>query len=739
MSEVLNEALALHHAGQWQRAAHLYESILAHTPDDPEALHWLGVLHGQQGQHARAAELIGRAVALRPESADFQSDLAVACRALGQHERAVGCCQAALDLQPNHPEALNNLGLALHALGRFEEALERFRAAVRVRPDSALFHYNLASTLRKLARCDEALVHCQRAVELAGGYALARALLGRLLMELGRPAEALPQLSEAVRLKPNAAELHHDLGNALRELKRPAEALAAYRQAVHLAPTFAPAHVGLGLLLKQEGDLGEAASWLQKAADLDQRNPHLWAALGEVYGQLGRAEAAISCWRRVLALDPGRADAHLGLGLALQQQSRVKEAGECYRTALGLKPDLTAAQLAIAGLHAEMGEPAEAEAAFRAALRMEATHPLPLAGLAKLLGAKLPEAEHAAMEKHLADPQLKPEDRAALMFAMVQILDERGDYSRAAEAARHANALTLECTRGRGRFDPAWHERCANDMVRLFDRDFVARVAGGGLPTRRPVFVFGLARSGTTLIEQVLASHPQVHGAGELYLARETFVNMPSLLGIPGAEVNCVPQLDATAVRRLAEHHLAQLRALDEGRAQRIVDKMPGNYMLLGFLAALFPQATFIHCRRDLRDVAVSCWLTAFTTLPWANHIAHLALVFRQYVRLMTHWKEVLPVQIHEVSYEETVRDLEGVARRLIAACGLDWHPACLEFHRTKRVIRTSSVLQVRQPIYTKSVERWKHYQGLLDDLFTALPLEEEIRPESRATESASA
>jgi Sulfotransferase family len=164
------------------------------------------------------------------------------------------------------------------------------------------------------------------------------------------------------------------------------------------------------------------------------------------------------------------------------------------------------------------------------------------------------------------------------------------------------------------------------------------------------------------------------------------------------------------------------LLALVKGRAERIVDKMPDNYMYLGFLAALFPQAIFIHCRRDLRDVAVSCWMTDFRSIRWANDPAHLAARFRQYRRVMDHWRAVVPVPVHEVSYEDAVADLEGTARRLIAACGLDWDPACLEFHQTRRPVRTASVAQVRQPIYKQSVARWKNYENPLASLFAALP-----------------
>jgi hypothetical protein len=237
------------------------------------------------------------------------------------------------------------------------------------------------------------------------------------------------------------------------------------------------------------------------------------------------------------------------------------------------------------------------------------------------------------------------------------------------------------------------------------------------------VFVFGLPRSGTTLIEQVLASHSRIHGAGELALGRQSLEALPALLGRVERPVDCLPYLDPPGVRRLASRHLAQLSARCGERASRVVDKLPGNYLHLGLLAALFPQATFIHCRRDLRDVATSCWITGFHSIPWANDFDHMARTFAQYVRLMEHWRKVLPVPIHEVVYEEAVADLEGTARRLVAACGLEWEPACLEFHKTRRPVQTASVVQVRQPVYTGSVGRWRHYEPYLGDLFDRLPL----------------
>jgi hypothetical protein len=254
-------------------------------------------------------------------------------------------------------------------------------------------------------------------------------------------------------------------------------------------------------------------------------------------------------------------------------------------------------------------------------------------------------------------------------------------------------------------------------MIGVSTQDFFQRVRGFGLESELPVFVVGLPRSGTTLVEQILASHSQVFGAGEIKLVRET----KAALSGQGADfIESLRRLDRPTARRLAARHLESLGGLNLA-ALRIVDKMPENYLYLGLLASLFPRAKLIHCRRDLRDVAVSCWVTHFKEIRWANEQQHIASRFHQYQRLMEHWQMVLPAPLLEVDYEETVADLEGVARKLVAWCGLAWEPSCLEFHRTKRPVRTASAVQVRQPVYKTSVGRWKHYEHALASLFAGL------------------
>jgi Flp pilus assembly protein TadD len=525
-------------------------------------------------------------------------------------------------------------------------------------------------------------------------------------------------------LQPDLAPAHHNLGNALRAMGRLVDARSAYLEAIRLDENLALSHAHLGLVLQQDGQLSDGLVWLKQAVELEPSRADLWEFLADLYMELEEFTEAVPCWEKALALEPERPSAHSGLGWALHEEGRSAEAGKAFRRALQLRPDFAAARMSLGGLHEESGEMAEAETAFREALDLQPTFALPHARLATLLRGKLSEADLSALEGRLADPKLADGPRARLLFALSHVLDGRGEFARAAECMQLANALSVAMARKQKReYAPIDHERFVDKLLLAFGPDFYSRARGAGSDTRLPVFVFGLPRSGTTLVEQVLASHSRVYGAGELRLARQTFEAIPSILGRADTPLVCVPDLDAAAIQRMAERHLEGLQALDGKPVERVVDKMPDNYLYLGLLAALFPQAAFIHCRRDLRDVAVSCWMTDFRSIRWANDPEHLATRFQQYRRLMQHWQTVLPVPVHEVVYEGLIDDFENEARRLLAACGLEWEPACGRFHETARPVRTASVTQVRQPLYRRALARWKHYEVPLANLFARLPV----------------
>ncbi len=411
------------------------------------------------------------------------------------------------------------------------------------------------------------------------------------------------------------------------------------------------------------------AGQLELKADYADAHNNLGTALWDHW----KLEEAVGCFRRALELKPDYAEAHNNLGNAFKDQGKLDDAIACYRRALELQPDYAEAHSNLGDAFKDQGKRDDAVACYRQAL------------------------------------EWKPDCTAH--FGVAWGLDARHAYDEASEHLRQANALAAAEWRLRGRdYDAGAHTRFVDRLLAAFTPAFFDRVSGFGVDSRRPIFVFGLPRSGTTLIEQVLASHSQVFGAGEMGLGEQSFLHFSD-----------GPAIDAAGIQRQAKSHLDKLWQLNAD-ARHVVDKMPDNYLYLGLLAALFPQAKFIHIRRDLRDIAVSCWMTNFRNLLWTNDADHIAARFQDYVRVMDYWRKVLPVPLLEVNYEETVANLEGEARRLLAWCGLEWEPACLAFHENKRRVRTASSWQVRQSIYTHSVARWKNYEKALGELFAKLP-----------------
>jgi tetratricopeptide (TPR) repeat protein len=611
---------------------------------------------------------------------------AVRLHQAGQLTEAVPWYQAALAREPENVDVLHLFGVLRHQTGQPAAALDLIEHALRRRPEFAEAWSNLGLVLRQLDRHDQALDALRTAVRQAPQLATAQANLGKLLLDRGHLEEALSPCLEAVRLVPHVAAVHENLGEVYCRLGRNADAVAAYRQALDLSP----------------------------------ENVRLLEALAYLHMMEGDFPAAIACGERLVALEPRRADWHNHLGMAWQQEGWLDEAARCYRRALELRPDHELALLNQGSVHGAFGDLAAAEAFYRRARANQPNAAAPVAELATLLRDRLPDADRQAVVDLLQTPALADEARLALLFGLAQVLDARGDFREAADCLRQAHSLGLAVKRRQGRlYDPEEFHAHVTQLTQTFTPELFHRLARAGDITRQPVFVFGLPRSGTSLVEQVLASHSQVHGAGELALARQVIdAAAPALLGPSEA-------LRGT-LKRMGRDYLGRLQAILErdrpgGFAGRVVDKMPDNYLYLGVLALMLPRATFIHVRRDLRDVAVSCWLTRFTNLRWTSDLGHLAGRIRDYQRLMRHWAAVLPVPVHEVVYERLVNDFDAEARRLVVACGLDWESACAEFHKTRRVVATASAGQVRQPLYRQAVGRWKNYEPYLAELFAAL------------------
>jgi tetratricopeptide (TPR) repeat protein len=741
--EALALALRHHQAGQLQAAEQIYRQILNIDPNHVDAWHLLGVVNAQLGRHQAGVECMRRALALKPDLAGAHCNLGNALRELGKADEAVACYRRALELMPEVAGVHNNLGAALRDLGRLDEAIGCYRRALELTPDYAEAHNSLGAALHDQGELDQAVACYRRALDLRADYAEAHNNLGNALQNQGKLDEALGCYHRAVELKPHFAEAHNNLGNTFRDQGNLDEAVGCYRRALELKPDFAGAHNNLGNAFRDLGMLDEAVGCYRRALELKPELAGTHNNLGNTLRSQGKLDEAVACYSRILELKPDYAEAHNSLGAALHDQGKLDQSAACYRRALDLRPDYAQAYSNLGITLQQQGRLDEAVACFRQVLQIEMgsflsdrkdqqgasgsssrAEALDTLGeafgqLAIILRSRLPDDDLLAIKQLLTQSILRDDGRAALGFALAQTLDARRDYSAAADHLDAANAARFAVLKKRDRqYRPERQRVFTSGMIATFTPEFFARVNGFGLETEQPVFIFGLPRSGTTLVEQILASHPRVFGAGELRYCQETVQALSGVMNHGDTPFEYLLDQGRETARHFAQQHLDRLRALDQ-RADRIVDKMPENFQHLGLINVLFPGARLIHCRRDFRDVALSCRLTNFASLSWPCNTEHLVSYFEEYARLMDHWRKVLPSPPLDVHYEEMVEDTEPVARRVVDWCGLDWDPACLRFYETERTVQTASVAQVRRPIYKTSIGRWKSYEKLLSELFS--------------------
>ena len=679
VTEALNRAYAHWNAGQAQQAEILGRRVLEVLPEQPDALHLLGVMAHRYGKLDMAIDFLRRACLTLGVPATYFSNLAEMCRQKGLLAEAEQAGRRAVAQDPALTTAWGNLGIILQESGKLQASLECLEKVVAQQPDSPEAHNNLANTHKRLGNLD-----------------LAQAAYRR-----------------ALALNPQYAEAYSNLAFLLNEQGRFDEATAAGRKAIEINPQLADAYLNLAEIESSRTRHDAALHWLDALMAFAPQHPGGLAARAQILRKQGRNTEALACARAAAAAVPDSASAHFTLGQMLLVQGQHAAALPHFERAASL-PGTVAEDALVASASAlmESGDKDAAIAAFERVLQVFPGSTKAMAARADTKMYTRDDPDIAAMTAALTQAlPLGINEQVSLHFALGKAWLDVGDSAQAFLHMNQGNAIK----RATFSYSPAATAAWLSQIGNAFTPDLLRQFAGAGVASELPIFIIGMPRSGTTLVEQILASHPQVFGAGELSALRLTVEEN-------GAFPQSVMQLDAPTLARMGAAYLAQIRPLAPD-AQRLVDKMPANFFYAGLIPLMLPGARIIHCRRDPIDTCLSCYSKNFAGEQlFCYALDELGQFHRAYQALMAQLKTVLPAdRFIEVDYEAVVDDLEGQARRLIAFADLPWDDACLAFHQTRRVVRTASVAQVRQPVYKTSKGRWRKHAAHLGPLLAAL------------------
>lgn len=586
------------------------------------------------------------------------------------------------------------------------------------RPLSPQQAFQIALKTMRAGQLREAYAMCRQILAADPLFTDALHLQGVIEMSAGEIGQAIETLQKVRTLRPKDASVYSDLGMIYQGLRRFEEARAHLEQAIALNPKMAGAQLNLGNVFSALGELEQAERHYKKAAKLD---PKLTAAFNNLSRTLlvqGRGREAEHRARQALALEPNNALAHSHLGEALDRLGEEAKALAAHKRAVQLAPDQDNIRLAFVATLAAYGHVEEARAQCEAILEQHPQSVDALMRLARLVKFTQKDELFEQLETVHANSALPALERAKLGFSLGKASEDMNLYEEAFAHFLKANALVAEALP----YSPAQTEQHFTMLKKDTTAELLKELAEVGDPDPTPIFVLGMPRSGTTLVEQILSSHPEVTGAGELSTIRT--LQSALLRAHPAKSLGqALAQTPPHKLRELGAAYIAQVRTFSRD-ARYIVDKMPANFMSVGLIRAILPNAKIIHLRRDATDTCLSIFKNQFVegSMPYAYNLHWLGHYHRQYEDMMAHWRGIMPANdMLELDYEQLIADQEAGSRALLAHCGLEWDEDVLDFHKTDRPVHTASITQVRQPIYNTSIGIAQRYGAAINPLLDAL------------------
>ncbi|MCH9673398.1 MAG: sulfotransferase [Gammaproteobacteria bacterium] len=708
-AEQLTTALHYHQSGGIDQAAHIYRSILAQQPDEPDALHLLGICHHQRGDIAEAIQCLSRAVKARPDDPQFQNNYGEALRAAGDLAGAEEAYRTAWALSPDAGQPLNNLGVVLRERGELEAALEVFERAHQVAPQVPEPQLNMGEIFLQLGRSDAARTVYEDL--LAKHPDSTSALLGLADVAYADGDDRLStQFFERAGTRPHGtARCAIGLARIAQRKGDVAGAREILRAAIAAKPEVELWRAAAGL--ERRASQFDAAYQMLNAAVSHSRRVDvaLWGDTMAIALRVGDVERARALYDEVA---PSGGDNLVLGGLRarlLVAEQRPAEAIEVYNNLLSRHPATAALHHGHGEAYQAQGDFLRAEAAFKRAIELNPRSAVSFESVVQIKRfTSLEDPLISPMAQLLTDDAISKRDLASINFALGKVFDDVGQWARAFEYFDAGNAVQSAMNP----FDEGAHISQVDAIANLG----LVEVARSHAD-ERPIFVIGMPRSGTTLIEQILSAHPDCGGAGEVIFFDALRIREQAFPDFGGA-------LTADEATAVCDQYLATLEARsDQPGSRRIVDKMPTNFLYVGLIARLFPQARFVHARRDPLDVCLSIYKQNFSAADgnaYGFDLRSLAVFYRGYLRLMQRWEALCPQRLFHVDYAALTSNPEPSIRALLDYCGMGWDERCLHPELNRSAVQTASSWQVRQGIYRSSVGRSDVYRELLRPLIEA-------------------
>ena len=563
---------------------------------------------------------------------------------------------------------------------------------------------------------DDAKRLYQEILLLQPDHALATHHLGLIAAQQGIYQAAIKLFRKAVLLDSKQYQFHNNLGKTLRLNGETNEAINCFRKALDINPNFSDACLNLASTLQDQGSLEEAIHYYQRYLSTNPNNTIALFNLGGIYGLKGDLHAAVNTLKKGLAINPDSSEAYNNLGNFLAEQGNLDDAISAYTQAINVNPNNIDAMHNLGFALRQTGKTTEAASIYRQALSIQPDNARIYHALSSTERLTADDKDVIKMQALLKKDGIDQTDKMFLCFALGKAFENSKNYDTSFSYVLTANKIR----RGQINYNIEIQKKFIDNLINTFDRTFFSARESYGTDDKMPIFIVGMPRSGTTLVEQILASHPQIHGAGEISDIKNILLKENTKMS-GGHFPAMVPALEQHEIKQLAESYLLKIRSL-AGNKIRVTNKMPSNFLFIGMIRLMFPRAKIIHCKRNPADTCLSCFKNYFpNSQEFSYDLSELGKYYVLYQKLMAHWHATLPDYIYDINYEDLISDQENQTRRLLDFCELPWHDACLSFHKSKRAIRTVSVEQARKPIYNSSIQGWRHYEKQLEPLLKEL------------------